>query len=232
MSHATAKSAYWEGLRAGLPFIIVASPFGFLFGVVATEAGLPLSQTMGMTLLVVAGAAQFTAIQFMTENAPILIVVVSALAVNLRMAMYSAALTPHIGAAPTKQRLLLAFFLVDQAYALSFNEYENNPERKLSEKVAYYFGSATPICPIWYLFSYIGAVVGEAIPAEFGLDYIVPITFLAMVAPALKSVAHIAAAATSIIVALLLVWVPFNLGLMVAAIIAMMVGAEIERRRA
>ncbi|MBL4558451.1 MAG: AzlC family ABC transporter permease [Rhodobacteraceae bacterium] len=45
-----------------------------LFGVVATEAGLDLAQTMGMTVAVIAGAAQFAAVALMVEDAPVLIV--------------------------------------------------------------------------------------------------------------------------------------------------------------
>ena len=230
MASATTKSAYASGLKAALPFVIVVIPFAMLFGVVATEAGLPLSQVMAFSFLVVAGASQFTALQFMSENAPVLVVLASALAVNLRMAMYSASIAPHLGQAPTWQRLIMGYFLVDQTYLLSQTEFEANPNRTVSQKVAYFFGTVTPICPFWYLFTYLGAVIGEAIPADYGLDFIVPITFLAIVVPALRTLAHVAAAVTSIILALLLVAVPFNLGLLLAAIAAMMVGAEVERR--
>jgi predicted branched-subunit amino acid permease len=47
---------------------------------------------MTMTVLVIAGAAQFTALALLEEQAPMLIVIIAALAVNLHMAMYSAAL--------------------------------------------------------------------------------------------------------------------------------------------
>ena len=104
--------------------MIVVVPFAMLFGVVATEAGLPLAQVMGMSFLVIAGAAQFTALQFMADNAPVLVIIASALAVNLRMAMYSAAITPHLGPEPFWKRALIAYFLVDQTYALAFEEYQ------------------------------------------------------------------------------------------------------------
>ncbi|MCY4334787.1 MAG: AzlC family ABC transporter permease [Litoreibacter sp.] len=230
MRSTTTKSAYFQGIKAALPFIVVVTPFAMLFGVVATEAGLPLTQVMAFSALVVAGASQFTALQFMSENAPVIVVLASALAVNLRMAMYSASLTPHLGKAPGWQRVLAAYFNVDQAFLLSHTEFERAPEASVPEKMAYYFGTVTPIVPLWYLFTFVGAVIGEAIPAEYGLDFIVPITFLAMIVPALRTLAHVVAALTSILLALLLVSVPFNLGLLIAAVAAMMVGAEVERR--
>src|SRR5690606_8776600 len=104
MSGSTTKSAYLRGLRDGLPFIVVLLPFALLFGVVATEAGLTLAQAMGFNILVIAGSSQFAAVALMQENAPLFAVLATSLAVNLRMAMYSAALVPHFGAAPLWQR--------------------------------------------------------------------------------------------------------------------------------
>ena len=67
------------------------------------------------SLVVIAGAAQFTALQLLQEEAPTVIVLISALAVNLRMAMYSASLTPYIGSAPLWQRAFAAYLTVDQS---------------------------------------------------------------------------------------------------------------------
>ncbi len=226
----TKKSTYLRGLTDALPFVVVVVPFALLFGVVATEAGLPMSQVMGFSFLVVAGASQFAALQFMSENAPILVVLASALAVNLRMAMYSAAITPHLGALSLPRRLIVSYFLVDQSYAMSVAEYEKKPAMPLHLKLAYFAGVSTPICPLWFASTYLGARLGDAIPAEYGLDFAMPIAFLAMVAPALRTPAHIAAAAVSIIASLALTWVPLNLGLLLAGLLAMMTGAEIERR--
>ena len=101
-------SSFWRGLRDGLPFLIVVGPFAMLFGVLATEAGLAIHETMGFSVVVIAGAAQFTALQLMNENAPTLVIIASALAVNLRMAMYSASITPHLGQLPLWKRAIAA----------------------------------------------------------------------------------------------------------------------------
>jgi len=230
MPSATEKSSYWRGLRAALPFVAVVVPFGMLFGVVGVEAGLNMVEIMAMTTVVIAGASQFTALQLMTENAPIWVVLASALAVNLRMAMYSASLAPHLGAAPVWQRALIAYMNVDQTYALGVQEYEDRPAEPLAAKVAFFFGTATPIIPLWIIATYVGAVVGTAIPPEFGLDFAVPITFIAILGPALRTPAHVAAALASIVTAILLAGLPWNLWLLIAGGIGMAVGAEVERQ--
>lgn len=224
----TRKSNFWRGLRDGLPFLLVVVPFAVLFGALAVEAGLTVAQTMGFSIVVVAGAAQFTALQLMLDSAPTVMVLTTALVVNLRMAMYSAALASHLGPAPLWKRAVLAYFNVDQTYALSQDEYDRDPDQPLATKIAYFAGVATPLCPLWYLSTYAGAVAGNAIPADYALDFAVPITFLALIAPALKSIAHVGAALTSIIAALLLAWMPSGTGLIIAAILAMGVGARLE----
>ena len=228
MTTATTKSAYLAGLRDGAPFTLVAGPFALLFGVIATEAGLNLFETMSFSFAVVAGAAQLTALQLMQDNAPTLIILISALAVNLRVAMYSAALTPYLGAAPLWQRVFIAYLLVDQSYALSHARFETVPNMSVPERVAYYFGSCTLVMIFWFGCSYAGAALGTALPANLPLDFALPIAFLSMVAPLLRTLPHLAAAATAIVVSLLAAEVPHSLGLLIAGISGMIVGAQVE----
>ncbi|MGS4944425.1 AzlC family ABC transporter permease [Meridianimarinicoccus sp. RP-17] len=225
---ATPRRAFLRGVRAGAPFILVIAPFGLLFGVVGTEAGLNLAEVMGFTVLVIAGAAQFTAVQLMADNAPTVIVLATALAVNLRMAMYSASLVPHLGAAPLWQRAFAAYGLVDQTYAASILEYDRDPSLSVPARMAYFAGCFLIVSPFWYGATLAGALVGTAIPPAFALDFAIPITFLAMIAPALRTLAHVAAAVVSISATLLLAGMPYGTGLLVAAVLAMATGAGVE----
>ncbi|MBN8290891.1 AzlC family ABC transporter permease [Rhodobacter sp. NTK016B] len=224
----TQRQAFWRGFKHGWPFILVVAPFGVVFGVVATEAGLDVLQTMAFSIAVIAGAAQLTAIQMMTDNAPVAIILVTALAVNLRMAMYSASLTPHLGRAPVWQRALIAYLMVDQAFAVSALQYEKTPGWSTPAKVAYYFGVVTLICPIWYVGTLAGAVLGAQIPDTIPIGAAIPIAFIALIGPMLRTLAHVAAALTSVIAALLLAGLPYSLGLLVAGLLAMIVGSGVE----
>lgn len=224
------RAPFARGVAEGLPFIVIMVPFGALFGALATEAGLPLDQIMAFSMLVIAGASQFTAVQLMTDGVPAVIVVLSALAVNLRMAMYSAAMVPHIGPAPLWQRALVSYLLVDQTYALAIQAYEEERAWSVRDKVIYFAGTALPVFPAWVGATWAGAVLGARVPATWQLDFAMPLAFLALVGPLLKTRAHVAAAFVSVAGTLALWWVPWNLGLMVAAVLALATGAEVERR--
>ena len=224
----TTKSAFWAGVRDGAPFIFVAGPFALLFGVLATEAGLNVFEVMTFSLVVIAGAAQFTALQVLQNDAPTVVVILSALAVNLRVAMYSAALTPYLGRAPLWQRVFAAYLLVDQSYALSHAKFEAAPEMTVPQRMAYYFGTCLLVMIFWFGMSYVGAAVGTQLPQDLPLDFALPIAFLSMVAPMVRTLPHLIAAVVAVVVGLLAVSVPYSLGLIIAGTAGMMAGAQAE----
>ncbi|SEM56267.1 Predicted branched-chain amino acid permease (azaleucine resistance) [Gemmobacter aquatilis] len=222
------RAALLRGVFVSLPFLIIVVPFGVVFGVAAAAAGMGLIETMGFSVIVIAGAAQFAALQLIQDGAPLFIVILTALAVNLRLAMYSAALTPHLGATPPTVRACLAYCLMDQSFVASMVEYQRRPASPPAEKAAFFFGVALPLCPFWYVATWLGVTFGKAIPPEYALDFAVPICFLATVAPMLRGRANLAAAAVSVGVTLALWWMPYSSGLLVAGVAAMMTGAAVE----
>jgi predicted branched-subunit amino acid permease len=223
------RKAFLRGVISALPMTVVVGPFALLFGVVATEAGLNVVETMLFSVSVFAGASQFAALQTMQENAPVLVVLATALAVNLRMVMYSVTLAPHFGELPLRSRALMAYFLVDQSFATTVAEIDRNPAMTALEKRAVFYGAVVAVAPLWFLASLAGGLIGQAIPPDYALDFALPITFLAMVAPMLRSLPHLVAAGVSILLSLALAGMPYGTGLLVAASIAMAAGAGLER---
>lgn len=231
----TARDAFWRGFRDCSPFILIVVPYAMLFGVVARAAGLDILQAMSMSVLVIAGASQLTAVSLLQENVPLLVALFTALAVNLRMAMYSAALVPHLGHTSLRMRMLIAYFMVDQAFAVAVKTYEETPQMKPDAKVAYYFGAMLLICPFWYGSSLLGAVLGTSVPASLSLDFAAPVCFIALIAPMLRSLPFIGAATIAALCSLLLAGLPWSLGIVVSGLIGIISGAQIElylKRRA
>ncbi len=228
------RRAFWLGARDALPFIPVIVPFGMVFGALAGGAGWTDGQIVGMSALVIAGASQFTALQLLADQAPLVVVIGTALAVNLRMAMYSASMAPYLADIPVWQRALISYALTDQTYGLAINRYARSPEMSRQQRVAHFAGLSVPICIPWYFASYAGAVLGAAIPSWLALDFAVPITFIALFGLWLRDIPQIAAAVVSFGFALALVHLPYSLGLLAAAVAAMLAGAlaEVWRERA
>lgn len=220
--------SFLRGARHAFPFLVVIVPFAMLFGLVASEAGLNLFEITVFSLTVFAGASQFAALQMLQDHAPVVVILATSLAVNLRLMMYSMAIAPHFGKASLGMRAALAYFLVDQSYALSEIEFDRRPGLTLAEKCAYFFGTMSLIFPVWIVSNIAGAQMGRAIPPEYALDFAVPITFLAMTAPSIRSIPHLAAGVVSVGLALALMGLPYGSGLIVASAVGMAVGASLE----
>lgn len=230
MQPATRKTAFARGLAAGLPFVLAAGPFGMVFGIAAVEAGLDLAQLMAMSLVVFAGAAQFTALAQMDQAAPVALVVLAGLAVNLRMAMYSASLAPHFAGSSLLTRAGAAWLLVDNTYATGVIEFERAPKAPLRDKLAFYAASAIPVMIVWPGATLVGAALGARIPETVPTDFAMPVVFLALVAPMVKTLPHLVAAMVSVIGALVFSFLPYSSGLLVAAGLAMVAGVQVEER--
>ncbi|PZO63731.1 MAG: branched-chain amino acid transporter AzlC [Paracoccus denitrificans] len=227
----TPAQAFWRGATHALPFILILMPMALLFGVVAQTAGLSVMQTMGFSVLVLAGASQFTAVALLSDHVSTIFVIVTALAVNLRMAMYSASLVPYFGKASVWQKAVISYLLIDQNFALASQHYETFPRLTITQRLAYFLGLALITCLPWAVFTFVGATVGNLIPAQWPLDFAIPVAFLAMIAPMIRSWAHAVAAGVAIVFALILSGMPSGTGLLIAAPLGMIAGASFETLR-
>ncbi|MFC4245901.1 AzlC family ABC transporter permease [Natribaculum luteum] len=213
------------GVRDALPLLLGVVPFALVTGIAAAEAGLTSGQAVGMSLLVFAGASQLAALELLGETAPIVVVVGTAVVINLRMLMYSASIAPYFADYRQRTRAFLAYFLTDQAYAMAIAEYGDEDDR---DERSYYLGVAASIWAVWIVGTFVGVVVGAGVPESWGLSFAVPLVFLAILVPAMKSRPRTVAAAVGGIVAVVAAGLPFNLGLLVGALSGIAAGVLSE----
>lgn len=173
------RSEFFEGVRASLPIVAAAAPFGLLFGALAVDNGLSAGEAVLMSALVFAGASQMVGLELFSSQIPPWIIVLSVFAVNFRHVLYSAALGRRLGLMPGWQKAIAFFFLTDPQYAAA----EARADRRLPVTLVWYMGMAVPIYVLWVLEAWIGALFGSLItdPAAFGIDFLLPIYFLGLV---------------------------------------------------
>ncbi len=224
----TLRGAFREGAVEVLPIAAGIIPFGLVAGAAAVEADLGIEGAMSLSLLVFAGASQLAAIDLFARDAPLLVVLLTVAVINLRMAMYSASLAPRLADVPLFRRMVAAYFLVDQAYALSIMRVEGDASRP--HRLAYYFGVVVPLWVNWQLMTAIGALVGTTIPDWLPLEATIPLVFLAMLVPAVTDRATLAAAVVSGAVATLAAGLPNNAGLLVGAFSGIAAGTLVALR--
>ena len=115
----TPKAEFFSGMKAIIPLVVGAIPFGIIFGALASTSGLSPLAAQGMSLIVFAGSAQFIAAGLVASGASTIIIVLTTLVVNLRHMLYAATLAPHMQKLPQRWLLPLGFWLTDESFVAS-----------------------------------------------------------------------------------------------------------------
>ncbi len=224
-----ARKNFWDGVRAELPLLIGVFPFGMIYGALAINAGLPVLASQFMSSIVFAGSAQFVTAQLVSDAAPALVIILTIAVVNLRHMLYSASLAPYLKDLSLKWKVLLSYLLTDEAYAPSVLRYEETGVTPFSHW--FVLGAGLALWSTWQVSTALGVFLGAAIPENWPLDFALPLTFIAMVIPALKKFPMVAAAVSAGLVALFANSLPFKLGLILAALTGIVVGTVLEGRK-
>ncbi len=224
---ADARRDALAGARTTAPILLGVVPFGLVAGVTAVEAGLDPLQAVGMSVVVFAGASQLAAIELLGRTAPATVVVLTALVINLRFVMYSASLAPYLRRLGGPARWVSAYVLTDQAYAVSLAEFRSSaPDER--HRLWYYLGSAVSLWGTWQVATAVGAVAGAAVPPDLSLEFAVPLTFLALLVPAIEDRTTGLVAAVSGGVGVAAATLPFDLGLVSAALVGVALGVALD----
>lgn len=220
------REDFIAGVTATTPVMLGVIPFGLIAGAAAIGAGLSFLQAVAFSIVVFAGASQLAMIDLLGQDAALIAVVGTALIINARMIMYSASLAPHMIDDDGRWRGLMAYLMTDQAFALSVTRYAEGMDG-VTRRRWYYLGAATPLWVVWQACTIIGAIVGTSVPGWLPLEFAVPLTFLALLVPALRTRAHVVAAGVGGGVATVGVALPYNLGLLLGALTGVGIGTVI-----
>jgi len=216
-----------------VPVLLALIPFAMTFGASATDGGLSALEAVAMSVFVFAGAAQLTAVQLIAAGAPVAIVVLTVLTINLRLTLYSASLAPHLGRLPAGWKGLLSYLLTDQAYAATITRFDAG-ETKEPDKRWYFLGAALAVWITWQTGTAMGVFLGRWVSEGWSLDFVLPLTFIALALPTIKDRATTAAALLAGVAAVFAA-LPLNLGLVTAAAVGVLGGlvtqGVAERRR-
>jgi 4-azaleucine resistance transporter AzlC len=221
-------SEFFSGVKTVLPLMIGVLPFGMIYGILAIGAGLPPSTAQAMSAIIFAGSSQFIFAQLYALGIPSIINVLTVGVINLRHGLYSASIAPYLQKLPNRWKWVLAYLLTDEAYAVTINHYQQ--DGNLRNKHWFYLGSGLTLWTTWQLSTAAGIFLGTSIPASWSLDFTLALTFIAIVAPALKDRSSIGAALSAGVAAVILFNLPLKLGLLAASLVGILVGLAIERR--
>jgi 4-azaleucine resistance transporter AzlC len=227
MNDKTRRQEFWIGVRDESPLLLGVVPFGLLFGALAMNTHISALAAQAMSSIIFAGSAQFIAAQLVGTGTAGFVIVVVVFVVNLRHALYSASVAPHIRHLSTGWKLLLSYFLTDEAYAVTIMRFNRGEDS--ANKHWYFLGAGLTLWTSWQVSTALGIFIGAQIPTDWPLGFILPLTFIALVVPALEDRAGVAAALVAALAGLLAVNFPYKTGLLVAAAVGILTGLLLER---
>lgn len=221
------RSVARQGVIDALPLFVPAVPFGLVIGLAIADSGMNPLVGWSSSWVVFAGAAQLTLITLLGSGAALVAAVGTALVVNARHLMYSAALAPTFQRQPPWFRRLGPYLLIDQVFALMAVRPHEEPDRFRT----YYLAVGITFWTLWLGVTALGILIGPVIPQEWNLEFAVPILFIGLLVLGVDRWPKVVAAVVGVVATYLAAGLPNRTGLLVGASVGVVAGTIAERLR-
>jgi predicted branched-subunit amino acid permease len=224
------QASFWTGAREGFRVYLALSvgliPWALVTGMAMVSVGFTPMQAMGMNLLVFAGTAQLGTLPLIATGAPLWLIVVTALVLNLRFVIFSAAIAQGFRGVGTTNRWLAGHLLTDGVFAVCIDKMLAVDDKHW--RLGYYLAPALWAWLLWQVFVLIGILAAGSIPKNWSLEFMATIALLVLLAPMAKLRPMLVAAATGGAVAVILRNMPLKLGVIVAIVAGIFAGFMAE----
>jgi predicted branched-subunit amino acid permease len=197
----------------------------------AAAAGASVWAAIGLSTIVFSGVAQVLAVQLLAAGAPLLVIILTCFVTGLRLFMYSAAMAPYLRPLPPRVQHAIAFLLTDQAFAASIRRFDAGAHPR--EGSMHFLGGGVALWVFWQIFNLVGFFAGSLIPPSWSLEFAVPLCFISLMAPTLRTAPVACAAIVAGVLVVALDGLPMRLNLIVAGLIGIVAGtvADLVRER-
>ncbi|MBT2473056.1 AzlC family ABC transporter permease [Microbacterium sp. ISL-103] len=215
-------SAEREIWREALGVVLATSAYGVSFGALAVASGLDVWQACVLSLLMFTGGSQFAFVGVFAAGglAALPSAIASAALLGVRNVAYGMRMSPVVGTTRAR-RVAAAHFTIDESTAVAISQ--SDPRLR---RVGFWV-TGIGIFIGWNITTLIGALVGDVLgdPRTWGLDAAAAAAFLALLWPRLKErQAIVVGIAAAVVAAALTPFIMPGLPVLVAAVVAIIVG--------
>jgi predicted branched-subunit amino acid permease len=217
-----------EGFRTYLPLSIGLIPWALVTGVAMRGIGLSAVESMGMNLLVFAGAAQLGTLPLIAGGAPVWVILATALALNLRFVIFSAAIARYLQEHRTSLRWLMGHLLTDGVFAISMGPMLRHANGDW--RLGFYLAPSAWGWLLWQVFALVGVLFAGLIPRSWSLEFMATIALMTILLPMARARPMLLAAIAGGGVAVALHALPLRLGLFVGILAGIAAGMLAEGR--
>ncbi|MDT3671983.1 MAG: AzlC family ABC transporter permease [Aromatoleum sp.] len=215
-----------EGVRRMLPLSVGLIPWALVTGVAMRSSGMSAVEATGMNLLVFAGTAQLGTLPLIASGAPLWLIVLTALALNLRFVIFSAAMAPSFEGQSWARRLSSSYLLVDTVFIICAEPMKRSDDPEW--RWGCFLGPALWAWLVWQVFGLAGVLGADAIPQGWSLEFMATIALMVMLVPMTQVRAMLVAAVAGGLGAVLLRDMPLRLGVIAGIAIGIAAGFAAE----
>jgi predicted branched-subunit amino acid permease len=210
-----------------LPLSLAVLPWGILAGSMAVEAGLSFSESIAMSALVYAGAAQLVSLTMIKSGVGAATILISVFFITLQHLLYGLTLRENVTGLKARYRFSIGFLLTDELFALT------GAKTKSQFNVSYALGAGLSFYLFWNLFSLIGILIASSVPdlAKFHLDFSIIATFIAIVVPMVKRLSTLVGVIISLILSMLFSYLKVPGAIIFSGVIGMFCAVAVGRVR-
>ena len=211
-----------KGLLDMLPLNLAVIPWGILCGSLAIQRDFSVIEALLMPMLVFAGSVQLIVIELIANNTPLATILFTTFIISSRHFLYGLALRDKLKTLPLKWRGSLGFLLTDELFALS--SHRKAYQGKL--RLIYALCAGGSFYLSWLLWNIFGIIAGSYLPdlTTLGLDFAIAVTFIALVIPTVVNLSRFVTVCVAAILSVIFKLLHWELGLVIASIIAMYCG--------
>lgn len=218
--------AFGLGALHVLPLCLAVIPWGILAGSMAVDAGLTFAQSVGMSAIIFAGAAQLVTLGLVVSGAGVLTIIVSVFFITAQHLLYGLTLRPHVAHLKWYQRITIGFLLTDELFAVSAQ-----PKVKLTP--AYMIGAGLCFYLAWVAVSIVGIIMASQVSdlSRYHLDFSIVATLLAIVIPLIKTFSTLVGVIVSFCLSIIFSWLNIEGGVVIGGLTGMFIAVCVARAR-
>lgn len=225
----TKFSEFKNGCLQEIPLQLGVFPFGIAYGILGIEVGLTNIQTYLLSIIIFAGVSQIVFAQLFSTFTPSFIIVGTIGIVNLRHILYGVSLSSYLKKLSLKWRVILSYLITDEAFAISYKRFSE--EKKTKYMHFHLLGSGITLWTSWQISTLIGIFIGPSIPNSLNLEYVIPLSFIAIVVVSINTKIKLIVFIMSALFSILLRDLPWNLWIITSALISIIIGVLISNFR-
>ena len=216
-----------QGVLQELPLQLGVFPFGIIYGVMAIESGLTFLQALLMSSIIFGGASQIAFVQLLSNSTPYGVIVTTVGAINSRHLLYSISMVEYLNKLSLSWRVTLAYLLTDEAYAVSIRKFINNSDNSILHY--HLLGSGITLFLSWQISTLFGVWLGNDLPEFLDFQFIIPLTFIAIIIPMIKSKSTLITVISSGISALIFKNLDINFWIILSGLTGILAGMASSR---